>query len=299
MLNVEMKLKNVRLLFFPANFTSVMQPLDQGIIHAVKAWFRKLLIEWLIIHADKEIESGAEKIVCIHVVFSVFCYDRSWYFSISLFRIYRRLHFCYLLMLKEAWHHLLEATIRHCFIHAGIVPARYLKQLQDTDSGFGSICFILLSLCTVPSFLSFCLCFLLSVLFCGPGEVPQFITALEELRVSIGRAQSLGHFDAEAKDFVEVDDQSVSILHLLFPVLPLSFLPPCMQPTDDSETGDDWLTQNVAAHCGIVQEEKEEDDSGDPPASISFVQFSFAVDTVRTYLEQQDLPVSHISALKS
>jgi hypothetical protein len=40
-----------------------MQPLDQGIIHAVKALFRKLMLKWIIQQADLQIEEGAASIV--------------------------------------------------------------------------------------------------------------------------------------------------------------------------------------------------------------------------------------------
>jgi hypothetical protein len=42
---------NVKLIFLPANSTNVIQPLDQGIIAAVKAHYRRLLVHWLLTEA--------------------------------------------------------------------------------------------------------------------------------------------------------------------------------------------------------------------------------------------------------
>ena len=38
------ELNNIRIHFFPANTTSVLQPLDQGIIRSVKSYYRKQII---------------------------------------------------------------------------------------------------------------------------------------------------------------------------------------------------------------------------------------------------------------
>lgn len=41
-------LSNIELLFFPVNTTSVVQPLDQGVIHSFKAHYRKHLVKHVI-----------------------------------------------------------------------------------------------------------------------------------------------------------------------------------------------------------------------------------------------------------
>lgn len=40
----DLKLKSVNLVFFPPNATSILQPLDQGIIHSFIVQYRKLLL---------------------------------------------------------------------------------------------------------------------------------------------------------------------------------------------------------------------------------------------------------------
>ncbi|CAF3818558.1 unnamed protein product, partial [Rotaria sp. Silwood1] len=44
----DIQLTNVKLQFFPANTTSKMQPLDQGVIHLFKANYRKCLVKHII-----------------------------------------------------------------------------------------------------------------------------------------------------------------------------------------------------------------------------------------------------------
>ena len=46
------KLSNVRLAWFPANTTSVSQPMDQGIIRNVKVHYRKLFMQSLLANMD-------------------------------------------------------------------------------------------------------------------------------------------------------------------------------------------------------------------------------------------------------
>ena len=45
------KLSNITLLFLLANTTSLVHPIDDGIIHASKAHYRTLLMRWLITEA--------------------------------------------------------------------------------------------------------------------------------------------------------------------------------------------------------------------------------------------------------
>jgi hypothetical protein len=46
-------LSNVKLIFLPANTTTIEQPLAQGIIASMKAHYRRRLERWLLSEADK------------------------------------------------------------------------------------------------------------------------------------------------------------------------------------------------------------------------------------------------------
>ena len=49
----DVKLKNVTLKFFPVNTTSQLQPLDQGIIRAIKAHYRKRFVRAVLTRIDE------------------------------------------------------------------------------------------------------------------------------------------------------------------------------------------------------------------------------------------------------
>jgi hypothetical protein len=44
---------HIRVLFFPANATSIYQPLDQGIIQNLKHYYRKKWMRWMIAILDR------------------------------------------------------------------------------------------------------------------------------------------------------------------------------------------------------------------------------------------------------
>lgn len=48
-------MSNVTVIFLPANTTSVLQPLDAGIICTFKAYWRKRHLAWVIAELDKDI----------------------------------------------------------------------------------------------------------------------------------------------------------------------------------------------------------------------------------------------------
>lgn len=81
-------LRNIELVFLPPNMTSVLQPMDQGIIRTLKAKFRKRLVLKILNRMEQNID---EKISVLDAI----------------------------LMLADAWKDVPEISIVNCFRHAG------------------------------------------------------------------------------------------------------------------------------------------------------------------------------------
>jgi hypothetical protein len=54
----DINLSNLKLVFLPANTTSVAQPLHQGIIACTKAHYRQQVVQWVIAEAEKPENAG-------------------------------------------------------------------------------------------------------------------------------------------------------------------------------------------------------------------------------------------------
>ena len=103
-------LSHIKLVFLPANVTSVVQPLDQGIIAAFKAHYRRQLVRWLISESDKpgnEVKMISE-------------------FAPDLYHMMQWVH--------SAWStHVSQETIRNCWRKAGIVPNDWFGESPAID----------------------------------------------------------------------------------------------------------------------------------------------------------------------
>lgn len=86
-------LKNVKLIFFPPNMTSVCQPLDQGIIRNFKLFYRKFLVKRLL--------SSMDDSECINQLEK----------SITVFNA--------VIWITAAWKKVTSQTINKCFLKAG------------------------------------------------------------------------------------------------------------------------------------------------------------------------------------
>ena len=73
----DVRLSNVTLKFLPPNTTSVLQPLDQGIIRAFKARYRKLMITSLLTKIDNS-DSATELCRQISVLDAIHWITRAW-----------------------------------------------------------------------------------------------------------------------------------------------------------------------------------------------------------------------------
>lgn len=92
---LDVELKNIHVIFMPPNVTSLIQPLDQGIIRAAKAHYRTQLVRKMI----KAVEQDTSAIE-----FSK---------SIDLLKA------CH--MLKRSWFLVTPSTIKNCFKKAGFI----------------------------------------------------------------------------------------------------------------------------------------------------------------------------------
>lgn len=51
------KLQNIEIVFFPANCTSILQPLDMGIIKCFKGYYRKRLVDSALVNIENKVEN--------------------------------------------------------------------------------------------------------------------------------------------------------------------------------------------------------------------------------------------------
>ena len=94
-------LTNVKVFFLPPNTTSVIQPMDQGIIAAFKCHYRKLVVLDMLNQIEEK-----EKHEQIKTKQSI-------------------------IYISEAWRKVSEETIKNCWRHADIINALNNEQTKD------------------------------------------------------------------------------------------------------------------------------------------------------------------------
>ena len=72
------KLQNVKLAFLPPNTTSLLQPMDQGIIQTVKLKYRKRQLQHVLANMDKSSKAGSDILKETSVLDTIFWVDRAW-----------------------------------------------------------------------------------------------------------------------------------------------------------------------------------------------------------------------------
>lgn len=100
-------LENLKIVFLPANTTSLIQPLDQGIIRSFKSYYRKSIVAKQLLH----LECG---------------------FSLKEFAKNMDL-FDALKMVKVAWGNVTPETICNCFRKAGFIPGINIDTTDERD----------------------------------------------------------------------------------------------------------------------------------------------------------------------
>lgn len=105
--SIEKNLSNIKLVFFPKNTTSRLQPLDAGIIRVLKLKYRKLLIRYVISRVDDN-KRASDIINEIDII--------GW--------------------VKSAWRKVTSDTIKHCFEKCGFPTDNYAATPQYIDEEF-------------------------------------------------------------------------------------------------------------------------------------------------------------------
>jgi hypothetical protein len=96
---------NIRIVFFPANATSIYQPLDQGIIQNLKHYYRKSWMYWMISMLDRGIDPRERMSLN---------YTLRW--------------------LTQAWRtKVSNETIQNCYIKSTVVPGCRLSRQDQAD----------------------------------------------------------------------------------------------------------------------------------------------------------------------
>lgn len=95
-------LSNVELYFFPPNTTSQLQPLDQGIIHNFKTFYRKEIVKLVLESLDKQLTANITVLIAI-------------------------------LLIDKAWRAVTPLTILNCFKKSGFLKENHenLPKLMD------------------------------------------------------------------------------------------------------------------------------------------------------------------------
>ena len=89
---VQSDLSNVKVVYLPPNVTSIMQPLDQGIIKSFKSQYKRLLVQFLLDSIEK-----FDKLVKPNIKEAIE-------------------------MIRIAWRNVTADTIENCWRHSGILP---------------------------------------------------------------------------------------------------------------------------------------------------------------------------------
>lgn len=101
-------LKSITLAFLPPNTTSVLQPMDQGIIRSLKTNFRKNLVLKMINCLDANENNSSTKITVLDAI----------------------------LMVNDAWNKMSQSTIHNCFKHAGFIESHDGLPIQISEHEF-------------------------------------------------------------------------------------------------------------------------------------------------------------------
>lgn len=96
-------LRAIKLVFLPPNTTSLLQPMDQGVIKSLKVHYRKLMV----LNAIQKIENKCD------------------------YRVVNLLDA--ILLISKAWERVTESTIANCYSHAGFKSRENVIEIEDFE----------------------------------------------------------------------------------------------------------------------------------------------------------------------
>ena len=74
----KISLQNVKIVFFPANTTSLSQPMDQGIIQTLKLKYRKRQLQYILTQMEKNDKVGSQVLQQISILDAIYWINGSW-----------------------------------------------------------------------------------------------------------------------------------------------------------------------------------------------------------------------------
>lgn len=100
------KLQNIEIAFFPANCTSILQPLDMGIIKCFKGYYRKRLVDSILVNFENKVEDPFKAVNVKEACDNI----------------------------AGSWWEVTEKTIRNCWKKAGLCVMEDKKSDNDENS---------------------------------------------------------------------------------------------------------------------------------------------------------------------
>lgn len=114
-IDINEKLTHIRLAFFPPNVTSLLQPLDQGIIKNFKQQYRRMTVSKMLQAFEMKNQFSMTVLDALHMV-------------------------------KNAWDDVTVSTIQNSFIHSGLVSREQIDSSTksvDLDESMAKLMFLI------------------------------------------------------------------------------------------------------------------------------------------------------------
>lgn len=105
-----MVLKNIRVEFLPPNTTSLIQPLDMGIIKNLKCFYRSKLVNHILQEVEENLLNTASTAIDVSA-------------RVNLLQAIQ--------FLADSWRQVSKTTIQNCFSHCGFTPTESTEEAEN------------------------------------------------------------------------------------------------------------------------------------------------------------------------